>query len=560
MLCGIFITLLVITNCRGEKDPIINVETSLGQVMGTQMDSRLGNKFWAFRGVRYGQPPVGEMRFQNPQPVKAWTPEVYDATKDGPICSQVTDNLTNISEDCLRLNVYTKDTKDRKPVIVYLHPGGFYSGGTSSSFAGPQNFMDRDIVLVTINYRLGSLGFLATGTTDAPGNMGLKDQVMALRWIQQHIEKFGGDPNSVTLWGYSAGSFSIGLHMMSPMAKGLFHRAIMMSASPLGQFKYKTDQLNLAEKQARLLNCPVKPIKEMVKCLKTKSMMDFVNTTADMFEESWNPVYNWLPVIESDCGGNYERYLIEDPYTTMSKGNINKVPLITGITEYEFYYIGYYALRNETQRQHFNDNFEKYTPIYFLYEREMPKFLEASAAIRSFYFHNKPLEYPQSLIPFGELYSDGLIGFTYYRFLQMVSKYTSVYTYLFTYKGRYSHFQNPETNQTLGAMHHDELLYILNVPFRTPQFKPTDPENDTIERLTRFWFEFAQKSDPNNASDDYLKAVEWPLYSEDKKQYLEIGQHLNVKSNGIFQKRFQFWDELFPISEMLNSYNGQCRI
>ncbi|XP_065371731.1 juvenile hormone esterase-like [Calliphora vicina] len=559
MLCGILIGLLLITTCFAKSDPTICVDTSLGQLKGKQMESRSGDKFWAFLGVRYAQPPVGELRFQNPQPVEAWKPELYDATKDGPICPQVTANITYLSEDCLRLNVYTKDTKARKPVIVYLYPGGFYFGGAISLYAGPENFMDRDIVLVTLNYRLGSLGFLATGTSEAAGNMGLKDQVIALRWVQQHIEKFGGDPNSVTLWGYSAGSFSIGLHVMSPMAKGLFHRAIMMSGTPLAQFKYKTHQLDLAERQARLLNCPVKPIKEMVKCMKTKPMIDFVNTTTGMFEFGWNPLLNWVPVIENACGENQERYLIEDPYTTMSKGNINKVPLITGMTEYEFYSLGYYTMRNDTERQYFNDDFAKYNPIYFSYERETPKSLEISAAFRSYYFQNKSLEYPESLQSFIDLYGDGAICFSL-RYLQMVSKYVPVYTYIFTYKGRYSHFVNPDTNQTLGAVHHDELLYLLNLPLLTPQFKKNDPENVIIERLTRFWFEFAKKGDPNNASDDYLKEVIWPLYSEDKKQYLEIGQSLNVKSNANLLERSQLWDRLFPISEMLNPHNEQCKL
>lgn len=127
--------------------------------------------------------------------------------------------------------------------------------------------MDRDLVLVTLQYRLGSLGFLATGTAEAPGNAGLKDQVLALRWIKDHIENFGGDCNSVTVWGYSAGSLSIGLHLLSPMSRGLFHRAIMMSASPLGQFKYGKNQLQLAKKQAKLLNCNVEDLKAMVECL-----------------------------------------------------------------------------------------------------------------------------------------------------------------------------------------------------------------------------------------------------------------------------------------------------
>lgn len=116
-------------------------------------------------------------------------------------------------------------------------------------------------------------------------------------------------------------------------------------------------------------------------------------------------------------------------------------------------------MRNETHRQYFNQDFAKYSPVYFLYERETPKSKEVSAAIRSFYFNNKPLQYPQSLKSFGELYADGLIGFEYYRFLQMASKLTPVYTYLFTYKGRYSHFVNPDTNQTMGKINRNGMKW-----------------------------------------------------------------------------------------------------
>lgn len=108
------------------------------------------------------------------------------------------------------------------------------------------------------------------------------------------------------------------------------------------------------------------------------------------------------------------------------------------------------ALRNNTVRQYFNEDFPKYSPIYFLYERQTPKSLEASKSIRSFYFQNKSLEFPQSLTSFGQLYADGVSGFKYYRFLQMVSKHTSVYTYLFTYKGRYSYFIDPDTKKPMG--------------------------------------------------------------------------------------------------------------
>lgn len=139
------------------------------------------------------------------------------------MCPQPTEDESDVSEDCLRINVYSRELPpgSRRPVLVYFHPGGFYSvSGQSKNFAGPHYLMDRNIVLVTLNYRLGSLGFLSTGTEDSPGNNGLKDQVIALRWVKNHISKFGGDPNAVTVMGYSAGAISVTLHMVSPMSRG----------------------------------------------------------------------------------------------------------------------------------------------------------------------------------------------------------------------------------------------------------------------------------------------------------------------------------------------------
>ncbi|XP_054081120.1 juvenile hormone esterase [Zeugodacus cucurbitae] len=522
----------------------IQVDTSLGKILGTTLKSRLGADFYAFRGIRYAQSPEGELRFQNPKPYPPWKPAILDAIEDGPMCPQVTENVTDMSEDCLRLNVYTKDLNAKKPVVVYLHPGGFYSvSAQSKNFAGPENFMDRDIVLVTLNYRLGTLGFLAVGSAEAPGNAGLKDQVEALRWIQSHISHFGGDPNSVTLFGYSAGSFSIGLHMMSPMSKGLFHRGIMMSASPLGQFDYESRQKRLSDRQAELLNCPKEPASDLVKCLKKKPMMDFVTTSAQMFDFNWNPILNWLPVIEEDFG--QERFLVENPYKTIQSSNFQKVPIIIGITEYEFVERAYYLQLNETTKKWLNEEFEMYAPIILLYERDTARSKSISKTLRSTYLGNATLELPNTLDSFGKLYSDGIIGFEYHRFLDLLSRVTTVYTYLFTYKGRYSHFTY--NNEVYGAVHHDELLYLLHVPVKTPLFKKTDPENGVIENLTRMWSQFARTGDPNNATDEYLKDIKWPAYTNDKKPYLVIGNDLDVKEGGIFSQRFQIWDELFPV-------------
>lgn len=145
--------------------------------------------------------PLTKTNFQPPVPVKPWN-GTYDATEDGPMCVQFTDTPDQISEDCLHLNVYTRNVTPAKerPVIIYFHPGGYYeTSSQSETTAGPQHFMDRDIVLVTANYRLGILGFLSTGTKEAPGNNGLKDQVEAMKWVRDNIDKFGGDRDSVTL-------------------------------------------------------------------------------------------------------------------------------------------------------------------------------------------------------------------------------------------------------------------------------------------------------------------------------------------------------------------------
>ncbi|XP_054733622.1 juvenile hormone esterase [Anastrepha obliqua] len=523
----------------------IEISTRLGDVLGTTLQTRLGEDFYAFRGIRYALPPFRNLRFQNPKPYPAWKPNTYDATQDGPMCPQVTENVTDLSEDCLRLNVYTKDTKKRKPVVVYIHPGGFYGvSGQSKNFAGPEHLMDRDIVLVTINYRLGTLGFLATGSAEAPGNAGLKDQVEALRWVRNNIRCFGGNPRAVTLLGYSAGSFSIGLHMLSPMSRGLFHRAIMMSASPLGQFDYEHQQKRLSDRQADLLDCPRKPADQLVNCLKQKPMMDFVNTTAEMFDFNWNPVLNWMPVIEDDFG--QERFLVEDPYETIQTGTFHKVPLIIGITEHEFVGGAYNLLKNETTRTWLNENFEKYAPIALMYERDTPRSVEISKTLRR-YLPNGPLALPHSLQTFGKLYSDAIIGFEYHRFLDLISRFTSVYTYLFTYKGRYSHFDID--GEVYGAVHHDELLYLFHVPVMTPLFSATDPEDEVIENLTRMWTEFARKGDPNNDADAYLKDLHWPPYNGNTKPYLNIGAKLAVSSGGIFPERFQNWDKLFPVPQ-----------
>jgi acetylcholinesterase len=245
---------------------IVQIED--GQIEGAFMTSRLGKTFQAFLRIPFAAPPLGEFRFQAPKRVKPWS-GIRNGTYYGAMCVQPNARPDYVnSEDCLQLNVYTTSLIASKPVIVYIH-GGSLSIGSGIDQGGPQNLMDREVVVVSINYRLGALGFLATGTADVPGNAGMKDQVMALKWVQKNIEKFGGNPNKVTIAGLSAGALSVTAHMISTMSQNLFHRVIAISGSISFEFKDKFDNLKLANKIGKELNCAIETIEDLISCLRT---------------------------------------------------------------------------------------------------------------------------------------------------------------------------------------------------------------------------------------------------------------------------------------------------
>lgn len=254
------------------------VEIEDGSIEGTKLTSRLGKTYDAFLNIPYAEPPINELRFQPPIPAKPWT-GVLNATVHGPFCIQklmpMNSPDTPMSEDCLQLNVFTKNLPSNenyeagKPVIVYIH-GGAWMGGSAVD-SSEVLLMDHDIVFVSINYRVGAFGFLATGTKEAYGNMALKDAVLALKWVQKNIEKFGGDKNKVTIAGLSAGAHSVTALVVSPLANGLFHRAIAQSGGITWQSKFETEYLETAKKLAQNLECETDDVTAMVECLKQVS-------------------------------------------------------------------------------------------------------------------------------------------------------------------------------------------------------------------------------------------------------------------------------------------------
>ncbi|KAH9641184.1 hypothetical protein HF086_004571, partial [Spodoptera exigua] len=212
---------------------MVQVRVSEGLLEGERVENPYGGSFYSFKGIPYAQPPVGDLRFKAPEPPLPWE-GIRSAKEFGPICYQKdfeSQSKITGSEDCLFLNVYTPELQPQNPVPVmfFIHGGGFYSGSGNDDMYGPEFLVRQGVILVTINYRLEVLGFLCLDTEEVPGNAGMKDQVAALQWVNKNISHFGGDPKNITIFGESAGGASVSYHLVSPMTKGLFQRAICQS-------------------------------------------------------------------------------------------------------------------------------------------------------------------------------------------------------------------------------------------------------------------------------------------------------------------------------------------
>ncbi|XP_043269312.1 uncharacterized protein [Venturia canescens] len=553
LLCA----LVAMIGAQDESKPeSLELSSLNGKIRGSFLTSRLGRKIYAFRGLRYAEPPTGQQRFKQAIPVAPWN-EVFDATEEGPSCPQPGGRLQ--SEDCLRLNVYTtqlpsKNSSDvegtMRPVIVYFHPGGYYGSSGQSYIEGPQYLMDQDIVLVVVNYRLASLGFFSTGDSLAPGNLGLKDQVESLRWVKKNIAAFGGDPNCVTIAGYSAGSWSISLHLLSPMSEGLFHRAIAMSGSATYQEPLPPHQKHLAQKQAELLGCPTDTTGSMLVCLNGKSAQEIGDSLPHFFEWHNDPILIWLPVVEPEVPG-VERFLTAQPIDLIREGKFHHVPLITGVTKDEFGGVVVPMIEearngNISTFEDLNEHWDKIAPISFLYERNTPRSAEISTALKQFYLNDEPIGL-NNTDGLAKLYADGVIGFSVHRLAHLMAKASKqpVYYYEFTYQGRFSHVTWNDTHKPYGVVHHDDLLYLFCVSF-FPYFEENAPEIPTVERMTKIWANFAKTGEPIPRDDDKFANVTWSPFDVENKRYLEIGEELVMKTN-LHADRMNEWERLFPL-------------
>lgn len=329
------VVLLAVIVLEITRQPVLTpvILTKEGPVQGVLKVSREGKPFWSFLGIPYGEPPVGSQKFLAPLPKKPWS-NVKKVTSFPPKCAQL-DVINGVRVtgqlDCLFLNVFVSVAEGQwkqpsKPVLVYLHGGGFASCGTSNLH--PDLMMDQDIVLVIVGYRLGPIGFLNLQNTSNPGgNAGLLDQHLALQWVQRNIARFGGDSKKVLLFGESAGATSTHLHVMSPLSRGLFQKALLQSGTAMPTWAFSGLPRIIAENYARKVGCPTTDDSFILNCFETMDWEDLVGHQTSIH----------IPLDEKDLFGPSldGKFLTKSPYAILRDRNYPPIPIMIGVNENE---------------------------------------------------------------------------------------------------------------------------------------------------------------------------------------------------------------------------------
>ncbi|MEO6916897.1 MAG: carboxylesterase family protein [Chitinophagaceae bacterium] len=476
-----FIIVVVTSNVFAQM-PTLQVTTVNGILEGTTTDG-----IRSFKGIPFGAPPVGALRWKEPQPVNNWN-NVRKADKFGPramqrpLFSDMNFRSDGMSEDCLYLNVWTpaRSARERLPVMVYFYGGGFVAGDGSEYRYDGEALAKKGIVTLTVNYRLTVFGFLAhpelteESSHHASGNYGLLDQYAALAWVQKNIAAFGGDPKRVTIAGESAGSFSVSAQMASPLSRNMISGAIGESGSLLGP--RSPVPLSSAEETG----------KKFMTATGAASLADLRKMPADAVLEAVAKNNSSFPV----CIDGY--FLNDSPNAIFADSKQAKVPLLVGWNSEESgagAVMGREALTKE--------NFEK--AVRRIYGDKSPAVLEA-------YQVSNDSEVEQTAT---DLASDRFIGLSTWKWcdIHATSSGKSVYRYLYQHPRPAPVAAAANAIQSLpkGAVHSAEIEYALGNLSTNTVFAWTEKDRELSEILQGYFSHFIKTGDPNGQG-----LVHWP--------------------------------------------------
>ncbi|XP_026744640.1 venom carboxylesterase-6-like [Trichoplusia ni] len=526
---------------------MVQVRVEEGILEGEKVGNAFGVPFYSFKGIPYAQPPIGDLRFKAPVPPKPWS-GIRKAKEFGPMCYQYDmffdKGARSGSEDCLYLNVYTPDVNPEKPlpVMFWIHGGGLITGSGNDNFYGPEFLLRQGVVVVTINYRLEVFGFLCLNTADVPGNAGMKDQVQALRWVNKNISNFGGDPNNITIFGESAGGCSVSYHLVSPMSKGLFKRAICQSGVNLCHWIQSYYPRYKALALARKLGFYSEDDKELYEFLKKqpKEALVEIRVPLTLFEALDQPNVYFSIVDEQEFGNN-ERFFYGGLIDAVSNGTHEGVDIMAGYTADD----GVLALGIIKDLEKILITARNFPQFFvtdnFGYQLSVKDQIEMGKKIRNYYLKSKAKYNWKDLARY---YSMLLFVMPTVKWLTLCAgtQKNKTFLYKFTCKTKRNviaylvGLKDLLQGETV-ACHADDLMYLFNAHGVALPLTVNSDDFKNIERMKKLWTNFAKYGNPT--PDDSLGVI-WKLYTTENQDYLEIGNKL---CTGTFQdgKELQFW-------------------
>jgi para-nitrobenzyl esterase len=496
------------------KADSLTVKIADGKVHGKSLNSAVR----AFQGIPYAAPPVGDLRWKAPQPAKAWKGEL-DATKYGHHCAQNHvfddmifqdgDNPTGPgAEDCLTLNVYTPTSAkaaSKLPVMFWIHGGGYSGGGSSEPRHNGDFLPTKGVVLVTINYRLGVFGFLALPELaaeqgGASGNYGLMDMVAALGWVKKNIAAFGGDPNNVTIFGESAGSFAVSTLMAAPSARGLFHKAIGESGGALASGGLAMETLAVRGPKEQ----------EWMKTTGANSLAELRAMPADkiLAAAGKKGMTGFAPVIDG-------KFITEPVVDTYTAGKQARVPLMAGFNRDEGFFLSTGMTADKWK------------------DMGTQRFPEKVATFFKLYPGTTDTEAVRSATDFG---GDSFIAYGTWKWIEIDRRTgnPTIYRYKLDLAAPTSKF-HPGSY----AFHSDDIEYIFGTLDTRPGAVWRPEDRKLSEQMMSYWTNFAKKGDPNGPDSSGQPLPIWPKYGEgDPVLHLDNPITSRADEN---RGRYEFW-------------------
>ncbi|XP_041976559.1 esterase FE4-like [Aricia agestis] len=460
-----------------------------------------------------------EKRFQAPGPPPRWK-GVYKAVNDIYMCPQVSSFGVIGTEDCLKINVYVPAHAERPlKVMVWVHGGAFKLGSGGNLLYGPKFLVNKDVILVTFNYRLGALGFTCLGIKEAPGNAGLKDQVAALNWVKDNIAAFGGDPDDVTVFGESAGGTSTSLLVASEATKGLFKRAIVQSGSSIANWAVNRKPVWVASLLAKEIGYDTEDPEELYKIFSEMHYKDLTALTAtkplDIFFET--QLFH-LPCVEENIPG-VEPFLTDLPYNLITK-NPKDIPLLYGTTSNE----GLFLIAAETTEDSLKQRNGRYLFASDLSFPSPDEAMAVSTKVKEFYFEDKKIGL-ETILNVSDLYTHVFFEMPVILETELYTQRikSPVYNYIFDYSGgrnfmkKFSGYADQP-----GACHGDDMAYLFD-GYLLP-FKINSEDAKIIDYMTTMWTNFAKFGNPT--PEDL--PVRWAPSTKNNLTFLYIDRDLRT--------------------------------